>query len=62
VPCGIDDADVTSLSAELGRDVTVAEVRPLLAEALERHLASLVTDVTPTGREKPPEPTTAVVG
>jgi lipoyl(octanoyl) transferase len=25
VPCGIDDADVTSLSAELGRDVTVAE-------------------------------------
>lgn len=62
VPCGIDDADVTSLSAELGRDVTVAEVRPLLAEALERHLAPLVTDVTPTKREKPSEPTSAVVG
>ncbi|WP_242496326.1 lipoyl(octanoyl) transferase LipB [Xylanimonas protaetiae] len=46
VPCGIDDADVTSLSAELGRDVTVAEVRPLLAEALQRHLAPLVTEVT----------------
>jgi lipoyl(octanoyl) transferase len=26
VPCGIRDASVTSLSAELGRDVTVAEV------------------------------------
>jgi lipoyl(octanoyl) transferase len=29
VPCGIRDAGVTSLSAELGRDVTVAEVLPL---------------------------------
>ncbi len=27
VPCGIRDASVTSLSAELGRDVTVAEAR-----------------------------------
>jgi lipoyl(octanoyl) transferase len=35
VPCGIPDADVTSLSAELGRTVTVAEVLPLA----ERHLA-----------------------
>jgi lipoyl(octanoyl) transferase len=34
VPCGIDDADVTSLSTELGRDVTVTEVLPLV----ERHL------------------------
>jgi lipoyl(octanoyl) transferase len=34
VPCGIPDADVTSLSAELGRDVTVAEALPLV----ERHL------------------------
>jgi lipoyl(octanoyl) transferase len=62
VPCGIDDADVTSLSAELGRDVTVAQVRPLLAEALERHLAPLVTDVTPAQRENPAEPLNAVVG
>ncbi len=62
VPCGIDDADVTSVSAELGRDVTVAEVRPLLAEALERRLAPLVTDVTPTQRENPAEPLDAVVG
>lgn len=36
VPCGIDDADVTSLSTELGRDVTVDEVVPLA----EQHLAA----------------------
>jgi lipoyl(octanoyl) transferase len=30
VPCGIRDATVTSLSRELGRDVTVAEVRPIV--------------------------------
>jgi lipoyl(octanoyl) transferase len=35
VPCGIRDAGVTSLSAELGRDVTVAEVLPLVEAALE---------------------------
>lgn len=39
VPCGIPDADVTSLSAEAGRRVTIAEVTPLvrghLANALE---------------------------
>jgi lipoyl(octanoyl) transferase len=29
IPCGIRDAGVTSLSAELGRQVTVAEVAPL---------------------------------
>jgi lipoyl(octanoyl) transferase len=36
VPCGIPDAGVTSLSAELGRDVTVAEVLPLIEQALRR--------------------------
>jgi lipoyl(octanoyl) transferase len=41
VPCGIDDADVTSLSAELGRDVTVREVLPLLREELAVALAPL---------------------
>ena len=35
VPCGIRDAGVTTLSAEAGRAVTVAEVTPVL----ERHLA-----------------------
>jgi lipoyl(octanoyl) transferase len=37
VPCGIDDAGVTSLSAELGRPVTVDEVLPIV----ERHLPTL---------------------
>ena len=30
VPCGIDDADVTSLSVETGRRVTIAEALPLV--------------------------------
>ncbi|HEY6794870.1 MAG TPA: lipoyl(octanoyl) transferase LipB [Kineosporiaceae bacterium] len=34
VPCGIDDADVTSLSLELRRDVPLTEVLPMV----ERHL------------------------
>jgi lipoyl(octanoyl) transferase len=38
VPCGIRDAGVTSLSAELGRDVTVAEVLPVV----EKHLPTLL--------------------
>jgi lipoyl(octanoyl) transferase len=37
VACGIRDAGVTSLSLELGRDVTVDEVRPVV----ERHLPTL---------------------
>ena len=37
VPCGIRDAGVTSLSAELDRDVTVPEVLPIV----ERHLPTL---------------------
>ncbi len=38
VPCGISDAGVTSLSQELGRDVTVAEITPLIRDAMRRHL------------------------
>jgi lipoyl(octanoyl) transferase len=34
IPCGITDATVTSLSRELGRDVPVAEVLPLLEQRL----------------------------
>jgi lipoyl(octanoyl) transferase len=34
VPCGISDASVTSLTRELGRDVTVDEVLPLLEARL----------------------------
>ena len=38
VACGISDAGVTSLSAELGRDIPVAEVLPVV----ERHLPTLL--------------------
>ena len=38
VPCGIADAGVTSLSEELGRDVSVAEVVPVV----EKHLGDLL--------------------
>ncbi|RVW05061.1 lipoyl(octanoyl) transferase LipB [Rhodococcus spongiicola] len=34
VPCGIHDAGVTTLSRELGRDVTVGEVTPAVTEAV----------------------------
>ena len=39
VPCGITDAGVTSLSAELGRDVPVVEVIDDVERALRRALA-----------------------
>jgi len=38
VPCGISDADVTTLSKELGREVTIAEV----LEPVRRHLDELL--------------------
>jgi lipoyl(octanoyl) transferase len=38
VPCGIRDAGVTSLTAELGRQVTVADLLPVV----ERHLPALL--------------------
>lgn len=41
VPCGIRDAGVTSLSRELGRDVTVAEMLPIV----ERHAVSELSTV-----------------
>lgn len=41
VPCGIADADVTSLSLETGRRVTVREAVPLLRGHLEEALAPL---------------------
>ena len=45
VPCGIADAEVTSLSKELGRDVGVHEVVPLVAA----RLADLVPIATAVG-------------
>jgi lipoyl(octanoyl) transferase len=38
VPCGIADAGVTSLTEELGRDVTVRDVLP----SVEKHLSDLL--------------------
>lgn len=38
IPCGISDAGVTSLSAELGRDVTIEEVAPLIEKAMLEQL------------------------
>ncbi|MFH8367368.1 lipoyl(octanoyl) transferase LipB [Streptomyces sp. NPDC018031] len=46
VPCGIRDAGVTSLSAELGREVTVAEVRPVV----EKHLGEILDAAVPLPR------------
>lgn len=55
VSCGIADAGVTSLSAELDRDVTVAEVIP----SVQKHVAELLAwnDYSPTPCYEPrPEP------
>jgi lipoyl(octanoyl) transferase len=41
VPCGLTDAGVTSLSVELGRDVTVAEALPYVEAELTRVLTGL---------------------
>ncbi len=45
VPCGIPDAVVTTLSRELGRDVSVVEAAPLV----ERHLRDLLSWAPYTG-------------
>ncbi|MDJ1137022.1 lipoyl(octanoyl) transferase LipB [Streptomyces iconiensis] len=46
VPCGIRDAGVTSLSNELGRNVPVAEVIPLM----EKHLREVLGTAVPVPR------------
>jgi len=46
VPCGIRDAGVTSLSQELGREITVAEVLPVV----EKHLAEVLGSAVPLPR------------
>lgn len=42
VPCGISDAGVTSLSAELGREVPVSEVLPVARDAVLAALDGLL--------------------
>lgn len=60
VPCGIRDAGVTTLTRELGREVTVDEVRPLVADAIARALNGdlPVTEHT-VGRPAPAGPAKA---
>ncbi|WP_424214091.1 lipoyl(octanoyl) transferase LipB [Streptomyces sp. BI20] len=58
VPCGIRDAGVTSLSWELGREVTIDEVLPVA----ERHLREVLENSVPAPRPVPEEPAPAVAG
>ncbi|MFE5027179.1 lipoyl(octanoyl) transferase LipB [Streptomyces sp. NPDC056656] len=53
IPCGIRDAGVTSLSYELGREVTIDEVLPVV----ERHLRDVLENaaLAPRVIEKAPE-------
>ncbi|QGU05048.1 lipoyl(octanoyl) transferase LipB [Corynebacterium comes] len=53
VACGIDDADVTTLSLELGRQVTVEEMTPPLLDALEAALAGRLKVADHTFAEAP---------
>ncbi|GAA3644760.1 lipoyl(octanoyl) transferase LipB [Nocardioides ginsengisoli] len=53
VPCGISDAGVTSLSAELGRDVTVREITPSVRRHLDELLAWGPYDATPDYEPRP---------
>jgi lipoyl(octanoyl) transferase len=57
VACGIDDADVTTLSAELGRGVSVDEVLPLMETHLRRVLGEI--DLTESRTTAPAAPVVA---
>ncbi|MBK8469642.1 MAG: lipoyl(octanoyl) transferase LipB [Actinomycetales bacterium] len=50
IPCGIPDAAVTSLSAEVGRDVPVRQVLP----HVEHHLSDVLRTLRPNGRAQVP--------
>ncbi|MCZ4500109.1 MAG: lipB [Marmoricola sp.] len=53
VPCGIDDAGVTSLTAELGRGVGVENVVPLVTRELDRLLGWSAYRTTPDYEARP---------
>lgn len=53
VACGIDDAGVTSLSDELGRDVLVDEVLPSVRRHLTTYLSWQPYDPTPDYEARP---------
>ena len=42
IPCGISDADVTSMEAELGRVITVEEVLPLVESKILAALTRVI--------------------
>ncbi|MFF8834751.1 lipoyl(octanoyl) transferase LipB [Streptomyces sp. NPDC015130] len=54
IPCGIRDAGVASLANELGRDVTIEEVLPVV----ERHLREVLeqAELKPREIDRPAEP------
>ncbi|GAB3470368.1 lipoyl(octanoyl) transferase LipB [Actinophytocola sediminis] len=58
IPCGISDAGVTSLSLELGRQVTVDEVRPLA----RRHVLAALDGTLPVADRWLPRWTPASAG
>jgi lipoyl(octanoyl) transferase len=41
IPCGISDASVTSLTKELGREITISEVQPII----EKHILNALEQV-----------------
>ena len=43
VPCGISDADVTSMQQELGRDISIDEVLPLVEEKILAALTKVIS-------------------
>jgi lipoyl(octanoyl) transferase len=49
-PCGLSDRGVTSLSRELGRPVSVAQVKPVLMAALERRFDITFEPVAPSAK------------
>ncbi|QWC85694.1 lipoyl(octanoyl) transferase LipB [Nocardioidaceae bacterium] len=53
VPCGIADAGVTTLSAELGREVTCSDVLPIVERHLQALLAWQPYDRTPDYEPRP---------
>jgi lipoyl(octanoyl) transferase len=62
VPCGISDADVTTLSKELGRDVKVTEVLGAVRRELDRMLAWDEYERTPDLDHVDPAPTGITYG
>lgn len=60
VPCGITDAGVTSLSAELGRQVTVADVIDVVETRLRQGLDGTLASPVPQERTPAPPPAAGV--